>query len=99
MPIAERLTKARVRVRTALSTTNRRPAKLADPALPAPHPGAAPLVLHKRSGGAPLFIAQGMVGVSITGAVDKDMGMDIDKPRVHQPILGADCLARVRLAQ
>jgi hypothetical protein len=43
------LTKARVRVRTALSTTNRRPAKFAEPALPASQTVVTPLELHKRS--------------------------------------------------
>ena len=32
-------------------------------------------------------------------AVDKNMGMDIDEPGDHQPILGADRLPRIRLAQ
>ncbi len=47
MPIADRLTKARMRVRTSWSMTWRSPAKVADPVLPASHSVVTPLARQK----------------------------------------------------
>ena len=49
MPIADRLTKARTRVRTAVSSTWRSPAKFAEPVLPASHSVVTPLGRQKWS--------------------------------------------------
>ena len=47
----------------------------------------------------PLELLQAIGVLAHIRAVDKDMGMDIDEPGDHQPIFGADRLARSRLAQ
>src|ERR1700676_4961252 len=49
MPIADRLTKARMRVRTSWSITWRNPAKVADPVLPASHRVVTPVERQKWS--------------------------------------------------
>ena len=49
MPIADKLTNARVRVRTCPSMTARSPAKVAEPVLPASHRVVTPLAWQKRS--------------------------------------------------
>src|SRR6516225_7475932 len=88
MPIAERFTKARARVRTVRSRTNLRPAKFAEPALPASHTVVTPL-----------GIAQAIGVLAHVRAIDKDMRMDVDEPRGHEPAFGADVLACLLAAQ
>src|SRR5216683_2889532 len=57
MPIADRLTKARTRVRTSWSITWRSPAKVADPVLPASHKVVTPLAWQKWSVWPPMSCA------------------------------------------
>src|SRR5712691_8301515 len=84
MPIADRLTKARMRVRTSRSMTWRSPAKVAEPVLPASHNVVTPLARQKWS-------------AAHVVRVDEDVGMDVDQPRGHQEPLRAD--RAVRLAR
>jgi hypothetical protein len=85
MPIADRLTKARVRVRTSRSMTWRSPAKVAEPVLPASHKMVNP--------------ARPAETIGVAGHVmriDKDVRMDVDQPRSHQPAFDGDHAACLR---
>jgi hypothetical protein len=85
MPIAERFTKARARVRTEDKSETGEVRRA----------GAAGIA-HR---GDAARIAQAIGVLAHVRAIDKDVRMDVDEPRGHEPAFGADVLACVLASQ